>query len=365
MGTRIVSRKNQVRSILFVVLLMAITISVMLKEYRISEIARVIRSVHPFYLCAGILMMFVYVGCQALNLNLILRRLGHPASYLKCIGYAYVGTYFGAITPGASGAQPAQVYYMNKDRIHVDLSAITVFLMVSVSQIVMLVYGGLAAVLRFEYVSGYKTWMKYLIIAGAAVILGLTLILVAVMFLGKTVPFLIRNGLRLGEKVRLVKNGEELKRKLDGLVASYQDKSHYILKHPGLFVRVFLVALVQWTAYYMVSYLVYLGFGHRSAGAVDLMAGQALISIAVVAIPLPGAVGIAENAFLNVFLRFYSMDELPSAMVLTRVINFYMPLLIAFAFYMTVHVRAMRQNRLKKKNHPWMTTPGNGSNHRL
>ncbi len=348
MGTNIVSRKNQVRSILFVVLLMTITIIVMLKEYRISEIARVIRDVHPFYLLAGILMMFVYVGCQALNLNLILKQLGRPASYLRCLGFAYVGTYFGAITPGASGAQPAQVYYMNKDRIHVDISAITVFFMVFASQIVMLAYGGLAAIFRFEYVSGYRAWMKYLIIAGAAVIAGLTLILVAVMFLGKTVPFLIKNALRLGERIKLIKNGAELKTRLDGLVVSYQDKSHYILKHPGLFVRVFLVALIQWMAYYMVSYLVYLSFGHRSADAIDLMAGQALISIAVVAIPLPGAVGIAENAFLHVFLRFYSADELPSAMVLTRVINFYLPLLIAFAVYMAVHFRAMGQKKLKE-----------------
>ncbi|MDF2510859.1 MAG: hypothetical protein K0S04_725 [Herbinix sp.] len=343
MGTNVVSKKNQIRSIIFVAILMVLTILVVLKEYSITEIVQVIRCVHPFYLLAGILMMFVNVGCVALNFKLILQRLGHSSSYVRCIEYAYVGNYFGAITPGASGAQPAQIYYMNKDRIHVDISAITVFLTVFSSQIVMLIYGGLSVIVRFEYVSGYKTWMKCLIIAGAAVILSLTLMLSAIMFMGKVVPFIIRYALKLGVRVKLVKNEAQLKQKLGTLIASYQGKAHYILKHPGMFVQVFFISVVQWAAYYMVSYLVYLSFGHRSADAIDLMSGQSLINIAVVAIPLPGSVGISEKAFLHVFQRFYSLDELPSAMILTRVINFYLPLFIAFMVYLAVHFRLMRQ----------------------
>ena len=345
MGTNVVSKKNQIRSILFVAALMVITILVVLKEYSVNEIVQVIRSVHPFYLLAGLLMMFVNVGCIALNFKLILQRLGHPASYVRCIEYSYVGNYFGAITPGASGAQPAQVYYMNKDRIHLDISAITVFLMVFTSQIVMLFYGAIMAIVRFEYVCDYKSWMKYLIIAGSAVILGLTLLLTAIMFMGKTVPFIIRHALRLGVRVKLVKKEAELRHKLDALIASYQGKAHYILKHPGLFVQVFFVTVIQWAAYYMVSYLVYLSFGHRDAGAIDLMSGQVFINIAVASIPLPGSVGISEKAFLLVFQRFYTMDELPSAMILTRVINFYLPLFISFIVYMAMHFRIIRQKR--------------------
>jgi glycosyltransferase 2 family protein len=345
MGTQVVSRKNQIRSIIFIAILMTITIIVVLKEYSMMEIVQVIRSVHPFYLCAGLLMMFVNVGCLALNFKLILQRLGHPAGYARCIEYAYVGNYFGAITPGASGAQPSQIYYMNKDQIHIDISAITVFLMVFTSQIVMLVYGAVMAIARFDYVCNYKAWMKYLIIAGSAVILCLTLILTAIMFMGRAVPYIIKHALKLGVKVKLVKNKAEVRQKLDMLVAAYQGRAHYILKHPGMFIQAFFVSVVQWTAYYMVSYLVYLSFGHRSADVIDLMSGQVLINIAVVAIPLPGAVGISEKAFLQVFHRFYTMDELPSAMILTRVINFYLPLFIAFIVYMAMHFRMIRQNK--------------------
>lgn len=346
MSTKVVSKKNQIRSILLIILLMTITSVVILKEYSITDVIKVIKSIHPYYLIAGICMMFLFVGCQAMNFYLILAKLNHPASYGHCIEYAYVGNYFGAITPGASGGQPAQLYYMNKDNIHVDISAITVFFMVFSSQIVILVIGGVLAVLRFSLLKGYEKWLKYLIAAGSLVMFTIIMILIALMFLKRTIPFLFRIVLKAGIRSRLLKRPEEVQMKFEAMTLSYRDKSRIILKHPDLFFRVFTVTMVQWLAYYMVSYLVYLSFGHRTHSAIDLMTGQSLISIAVAAVPLPGSVGIAEKAFLNIFGQFYSVEELPSAMILSRIINFYLPLFISFIVYLLVHFRI---TKLKKK----------------
>ena len=349
MGTKVVSRKNQVRSILFILFLMTITITAILKEYKIDEVIRVIRSVHPFYLLAGILMMFIFIGCQAMNFFMILKRLEHPTTYRRCMEYAYVGNYFGAITPGASGGQPAQLYYMNKDKIHVDISAITVFFMVFSSQIVILLLGAAFSCLRYSELAGYDAWLKYLLLAGSLVMFGLTLILTAFMFMRRTMPFLLRLVLKAGVKLHLIKTPEFVQSKFDAIILSYREKSRMIQGHPDLFVKVFAVTILQWIAYYMVSYLVYLSFGYREHNAIDLMTGQSVISIAVAAVPLPGSVGISEKAFLNVFSRFYNFDELPTAMILTRIINYYMLLFISFSVYLAVHFRVVRQKK-KEKN---------------
>lgn len=347
MKTHVVSWKNQIRSILFVTLLMTITIVVILKEYSIAEIILVIKSIHPFYLLAGIMMMFIYVGCQAMNFYIILNKLKHPVSYGHCIEYAYVGNYFGAITPGASGGQPAQLYYMNKDKIHVDISAITVFFMVFISQIVILIMGGVLAFLNFPMVERYKTWFQYLLLAGSITMLVLTLILTALMFMRRTIPFLLHLGIKLGIKGHIIKKPDVLKVKSEAIILSYRDKSKIILKHPDLFVKVFLITTIQWIAYYMVSYLVYLSFGHREYSAIEIMTGQSLINIAVAAVPLPGSVGIAEKAYLIIFGQFYTSQELPSAMILSRLINFYLPLFISFIVYLFVHFRVVKQKKLQ------------------
>lgn len=343
MSTKVVSRKNQIRSILFIAMLMAITVAVVLKDYSIKELILVIKSVHPLFLLAGIVLMFLYAGCQGMCFYMIVARLGHPAPYRHCIEYAYIGNYFGAITPGASGGQPAQVYYMNKDGIHVDISAITIFLMVFASQIVILFLGAILAILRFSMVEQFEDWMKYLLIAGGIVMISLTTFLSALMFMGKTVPYLIHLALRLGAKLHLIRKPEAAKAKLDEIVRSYQEKSRFIRKHPDLFVKVFAVTILQWIAYYMVIYLVYLSFGYRDYGPLELMTGQALINIAIAAVPLPGSVGIAEKAFLMEFAMFYTAEQLPSAMILSRIINFYLPLFISFVVYLFAHVRIMKQ----------------------
>jgi glycosyltransferase 2 family protein len=342
MSEKVISKKNQLRSILLITGLMTVTVAVILKDYTINELVEAVRKVHPFYLLAGIGLMFLFIGCQAMNFSMIMSSLGQPSSFRYCIEYAYIGNYFGAITPGASGGQPAQIYYMNKDKIHIDISSITIFLMVFVSQIVIVLMGGVFVLLRFGMLERSADWFSYLLIAGSAVMLGLTGILFALMFSRRTVPFLVDLTFRFGKKIHVIKKPEEIQIKFDILIIAYREKARMILKHPSLYVKVFLVTVLQWVAYGMVSYLVYLSFGYRKADILDLMGGQAFINIAVAAVPLPGSVGIAEKSFLILFGQYYPANDLTSAMIIGRIINFYLPLLISFLVYIFAHHRMMK-----------------------
>ncbi|MDF2889363.1 MAG: hypothetical protein K0R23_3748 [Lacrimispora sp.] len=345
MRDKIVSKKNQIRSILFMTCLMAVTISVLLKEYSIGELMKAAGSVHFLYLITGIAFMFYSAACQAMNFYMIMHRLSQDVSYKNCIDYTYIGNYFSAITPGACGGQPAQMYYMNKDKIYVDISAITIFLMVFVSQIVVVLMGGVFTVLRFNILAKSAHWFIWLLIAGACVMLLLTVALSVLMFSRVIIPFLLDLVLKFGKKFHLFKKPGEIKEKFDLLIISYREKSRLIIKNPDLFIRVFVVTVFQWFAYCLVSFLVYLSFGYRKNDFLDLMAGQSFINIAVAAVPLPGSVGIAEKAYLNVFGQFYPSEQLPSAMILSRIINFYFPLLISYVVYAFAHHRIMKEQR--------------------
>ena len=345
MREKIVSKKNQMRSILLMASLMAVTVTVILKKYSIGELMEAVGSVHLFYLITGIALMFFYAGCQAINFYMIMHRLGQAASYKNCIDYAYIGNYFSAITPGACGGQPAQMYYMNKDKIHVDISAITIFLMVFISQIVLIIMGGVFAMLRSHILVKSAQWFIWMLFAGASVMFFLTVVLSALMFSRVIIPFLIDLVLKFGVKFHLFKKPKEIKDKLDILIISYREKSKLIIKNPDLFLKVFVISVFQWIAYCLVTYLVYLSFGYRKNDCLDLMAGQSFINIAVAAVPLPGSVGIAEKAYLNVFGQFYPNELLPTSMILSRIINFYFPLLISFIAYAFTHHRIMKAQR--------------------
>lgn len=342
MKRNVVSKKHQINSILFVIVLMIVTMLLLLKGYSIQKLVEVLKGVHPFYIFAGLCMMVLFILCQAMNFKMIMTELKQKVSYKNCVEYSCIGYYFGSITPGASGGQPAQIYYMTKDKTPIVFSSITIFIMVFVYQIVIISFGGVMALLRFDIAAQFASKYLYLLIIGAIITIGITIFLIALMFSRKMVPFLLTVGVKLGSKLHLLKKPEEAQNRIDQSMISYHEKSEILTKHPSLFFKVFLVTTLQWTATCMVSYLVYLGLGYREHGILDLLTSQSLLNISLAAVPLPGSVGIAENVFLNVFSRYYPAEMLPSAMILSRIVNFYLPLLISFIVYLLAHIRIMK-----------------------
>ena len=76
------------------------------------------------------------------------------------------------------------------------------------------------------------------------------------------------------------------------------------------------------------------------------MAGvQALLTLAVCNIPLPGAVGPAEGGFIAAFTCVFGPELVTPAMLVSRGISFYAFLVFSFAAAAAVHLRTSREVR--------------------
>ena len=76
--------------------------------------------------------------------------------------------------------------------------------------------------------------------------------------------------------------------------------------------------------YYTVSYFVYRSFGLNDHSYFKLITLQALLFVSVASLPLPGAVGISESAFLKLYITIFGIANLAGATIITRGINFYL-----------------------------------------
>lgn len=72
----------------------------------VARLAAVLGQVKPLYVLAGLGLMLLFIGCEALCSRLILSRLGHRAPYRRCLGYSFTGFYFSSITPSSTGGSP-------------------------------------------------------------------------------------------------------------------------------------------------------------------------------------------------------------------------------------------------------------------
>ncbi len=331
--------KKQIAGILLLLVLIIITFLIYMRGYTLREMQQALAGTDIRYLAAGLGMIGVFILCEAIAIRLILKALGYRASFFRCYEYSSIGYYFSGITPSASGGQPTQIYYMKRDTIPVAVSSITIFFIVYVYQIAMVLVAAAAALLRFSEAALFASKLPYLLIYGIIVNTGAIFLLFALMFSKRLVPSILNLGLSLGTKLRLIKRTDERRHKLEQSLASYHEKALVLKKHPLLFIKILIVSIVQILSFNSIPALVYCSMGYDAGRVPDLLTCQSLLTVSVSAVPLPGAEGVSQGGFLQVFDAYFPSDMLTYAMLIHRVISFYLPLLLSFAMYLFTHIR--------------------------
>lgn len=331
--------KRNLLGLLFMAALMAVTGCVLLKGKPVSLLWDHIRHVKPGYLALGLALMFGYVGCEALCTWQILRHLGHKPSFLHCLGYSFAGFYVSSITPSATGGQPAQIYYMSRDEIPVSHGALNMMLIAACYQTAAVIWGG-GVWLFFPSLRKMQSGgLGFLLLYGGGMMLLLTAAMVMFMFLPGPSRKLSQAVLRLLQTLRILRRPEKARYKLDRLLAEYNRGADCVKKSPGLALRVLLLCLLQQGLLFSVPWTAYLAFGLSGATWHQVAGLQALLTLAVCNLPLPGAVGPAEGGFVTAFTSVFGAELVTPAMLVSRGISFYAFLPISLVMTIGLHLR--------------------------
>ncbi len=344
MHDKSIKARKQIISILILLVLIVITILYYLKGYTLQNLQNALVNVNFAYLLIGFCMIILFVTCEAINIHLILKTLNHKVPFFRCFEYSSIGFYFSSITPSASGGQPAQIYYMKQDKIPMAASSVTIFFIVYVYQIAMILIGLIMTLLRFSEALYFIGKLRYLFLYGMIMNTGAIFIFFSLMNSKKLAPSIVAFILKAGNKLRLVKNVNETKNKFDKSLISYHEKARILKTHPLLFIKILLFSIIQMLALNSIPYLVYCSKGYRSKDILDMITCQSILTISVSAVPLPGAEGVTQGGFLQVFNAYFPPDMLTYAMLINRVISFYLPLLLSFTLYIFTHIRTTKQS---------------------
>ena len=145
-----------------------------------------------------------------------------------------------------------------------------------------------------------------------------------------------------------VKHPRAFRAKLEEPIAQYTWGGSFLCRKPSLFPRLLGLSLVQLGCLYLVPWTVYRAFGLTGRGAPELAALQALMAVAVGLLPLPGAAGAAETAFLTGFAAFFG-DLVAPAVVLSRGISCYGMLLVTGPVCLGIYLRRRKREREQSK----------------
>lgn len=331
-------RKRDLVSITVMAAIVAVTLWMVLGDGRGAQVWSAMKLAHWSWLVLGGVLMVAYTAVEAFQIKLILGAMGRRPPYRHCCGFACAGFYFSSVTPSATGGQPAEVFYMTRRGISAAHGALTMLLFTIFHQVASVAYGVGAWLLAPHIPASLGTGLGVLLGYGLTTLLLLTVGMVALLIYPKPVEHLCRGCLRLGAKLHLVKDLDRAQAGLKGQMEEYARGAALLRRRPVLSIFLFGLSMLQQGLRFLVPWAVYRALGLSALGADQLVATQALVYLAVGCLPIPGAVGASEAAFLTAFQSQFGPALTPVAMLLTRGLSFYLPLLVTGAVTAVVHM---------------------------
>ena len=328
---------------------MFITFQLLFRNQDIPQILKLLKSVDVKFLLMGVFCTGMFVACEGLNINRALKLFGYRPSVKNCIKYAAVGFFFSSITPSSTGGQPMQVCYMYKDDIKIAHSSLALLLELACFQFITVIFASSAYIYNFVFFRNMNGMIQFLIFFGIALNVIIFCLVLSSMFSRKISNFL----LRVLKKIILrfkKKNPEKKIEAMEQQFNEYQKSAIYIKKNKFVIVKMCLTTFVQILSIHSIPFFVYLAMGQQGHGYLTVISLQAILHITVAALPLPGAVGASESAFMVLYRMLYSTELIGSALLLSRGISFYLLLIFCGMLLLVHYIMSIKKEKSYERN---------------
>ena len=327
--------KKFLKNSIFFIIIIFLTYYFVLRKNNLSLIIENTKNANRAFVILAIVSMFLFFIIQSINLKFLLKKLDEKISLFKGFRYTLLCFFFSGITPGATGGQPVEVYYMGKDGINGSKATLAVLVQLFSYKIACLSLALLAFVINFNILSNIN---RVFFCIGFIIYL-VPLILIVLCIFNPSFMIKITNGIinflyRIG-----IKEPKEKQSLVDTEIDKYNQYASFFKDNKDIFIKSILIFLIGVICCYFVSYFIYLSLGFNEFGFVTIILSQALLYAMASWVPLPGAIGASEFAYLSIFGRFYSSEALVSAMLLSRGITFYLFIILGFFAYLVSFLR--------------------------
>lgn len=245
-----------------------------------------------------------------------------------------IGQLFNCVTPFSSGGQPVQAYHMTKTGLSLGTGVGALLVRFILYQIALTIYSAAVLIWKWSYFSTQVSGFGYLVFIGFAINTAVMLFLLSICFFRNFTRGIAVFFIKLGAKIRLVKDKDATIAYLDGELKSFHEGFAVLKKHIGMMCYTMIMSLLQLTAFFMIPYFLFLTFDVFTIPADVVISAQAFVTMISSFVPLPGASGGAEYSFITFFSPFCSEQSIINLiMLLWRMITFYLPIIVGMVFF--------------------------------
>lgn len=271
----------------------------------------------------AILASLLFIWFEGVAICSILKGAGYRRKSTQGLIYSTSDIYFSAITPSATGGQPASAYFMMKDGIPGGVVTATLILNLMMYTVSIVVLGICAIIIQPKVFFGFSTLSKTLIVCGFTALTVLASAFMLILRKGDKFFDLLAGFLTFLHKKKMIKKLDKKLAKLEKVKGDYSSSAQIISGRPDILTKAFLWNYLQRGSQVMVPMLVHLSLGGEALNALKLFTSQCLITIGYNFVPVPGAMGIADYLMVDGFSGIMSRDAAFELEMLSRGLTFY------------------------------------------
>ena len=297
------------------------------------------------WLLAALLSMSGFIFFEGEALRVILRHIGYPRGLRSSCLYSAADVYFSAITPSASGGQPASAYFMIKDGI--SGAAVTASLLANLVMytLAVLIVGVTGFLMRPAIILHFAVLSRILIIIGLTVLLSLAVIFFLLLARHKVLFRGAGRLIRFLHKIHLIRHPDKYWNKLETAVEEYRVCVVQMAGQKRMLLIGLGFNLLQRISQMMVTIFVYLATGGSPSKLADLWSIQCFVVIGSNCVPIPGSMGVVDYLMVDGYQYLMDRQAAFRLELLSRGLSFYGCILISAAVSLAGYLWLRRRKK--------------------
>ena len=268
------------------------------KNFTFSYFINFIITSNKRFLIPAFFTMCGYFFFEGFALARMSHHLGYGGSKTG-ITYGAADVYFSAVTPSASGGQPATAFFMMLDGIPGAAATVMLLMNLIMYTVSIIIFGGFTLLTAHDIFVEFSVVSKTLIIIGLIIICGLSVLFLLLLCRSRMLHRICDRIILFLGRIRIVKRTEHYRQRLNVIIDEYENCSNTIRGHNSLIAEVFILNVLQRASQIFTTVLVYLAAGYGVETVKKVWHIQNYTVLGSNCVPIPGAMGIADYIMLD------------------------------------------------------------------
>ena len=321
----------------FIILLVTLFVLFLVLKDDYKNIIAIITTMDIKFVIIAVILYLAYLFFHTL-VNYLWVNEKEKLSLPQAFQHMVITQFFNGITPFSTGGQPMEIYMLKNHGFRYTKATNVIMQNFIVYQLALVIFGLFAVI--YNFITGvlvYKSVLTTLIILGFLIN---TVVAVVMLFVATSKKFtksLLNIITKLGNSLHFIKNKEKFLAKWEERLEDFHDCTREVKEKKGLFVLGIILNLISLTCYYAIPlFLVYSLHDYNSMTFFTSIVASAYVLIIGSFVPIPGATGGIEYAFLEIFSSFLPTTSVRAVMIIWRFITYYLGMIlggILFSFH--------------------------------